>query len=57
MSGTRPSKLAGISDEIAALDFDLAHSFRLEIYDTKRAENLAKLIAIEVGKMLSGKAE
>jgi hypothetical protein len=46
--------LAGIKDEMAALDFDLACAFRLEIYDNKCRHDQAKLIAYEVGKMLSG---
>lgn len=48
LAGQRPSELAGINDEIAALDFDLACSFRLEIYEDQKLETLAKRIAREV---------
>ena len=51
LAGQRPSDLAGIKDEIAALDFDLACSFRLEIYEGEKMKTTAKLIAYEVSKI------
>jgi hypothetical protein len=48
--------LAGISDENAALDFDLACTVRLNAYHMERDENRAKLIAYEVSKLF-GDAE
>jgi hypothetical protein len=39
---------------MAALDFDLACAFRLEIYEGKCREAQAKLIAYEVGKLFGG---
>ena len=51
LAGQRPSELAGITNDIAALDFDLACSFRLELYDIEKDKTRAKLIAYEVSKM------
>ena len=45
--------MAGVSDDIAALDFDLTCAFRLEIHDRQCREAQAKLIAIEVSKIFS----
>jgi hypothetical protein len=53
-SGTRPSQLAEIDDPIAALDFDLACAFRLEIYDADCRKAQAKLNVIEISKWWSG---
>lgn len=53
-SGCRPSEMAGIDDDIAALDFDLAHAVRLEVYDARCREIQAKLIAREVGRLFAG---
>ena len=36
-SGTRASVLVGIEDDVAALDFDLACTLRLQIYENERA--------------------
>jgi hypothetical protein len=46
--------LAGIEDELAALDFDLACTLRLSIYDTDCQKNQAALIADEVVKRVFG---
>lgn len=54
--GARPSKLAGIEDEVAALDFDLACVYRLAIYDNQQDLKRAKMFALENGKMLAGKS-
>jgi len=43
-------------DSIAALDFDLACTTRLVYFDTECAEQNAKRIAFEVGKMFAGDA-
>lgn len=51
LAGQPPSKLAGIKDEMAALDFDLACAFRLEIYEGERMKANARLIAYEVSKI------
>lgn len=48
--GQRPSAVAGIEDEVAALDFDAACMLRLQAYDTKRDERQAQRIAAEVVK-------
>lgn len=47
----RPSELAEIPCPNAALDFDLACAFRLEIYETERRKAQAKFIAYEVSKL------
>lgn len=47
--------MAGITDSLAALDFDLACSLRLTIFDNEAQKAQAKRIAFEVGKMLTGK--
>ena len=52
-SGTRPSELAGIPCENAALDFDLTCSFRLQLYDAETMKTNAKLIAYECSKIFS----
>ncbi len=58
LAGQRPSSLAGITDEMDALAFDVTCAFRLEIYENEKAaaliENQATLIAIKVGEMLGG---
>jgi hypothetical protein len=54
MSGTRPSLLAGVDDEMAALDFDLACAVRLDIYDGEARKATAILIAQEVAKVFVG---
>jgi hypothetical protein len=54
MSGTRPSLLAGVDDEMAALDFDLACAVRLDIYDGEARKASAILIAQEVAKVFVG---
>ncbi len=51
LAGQRPSELAGIADEMAALDFDLACAFRMEIYEGETRKTEAKLIAYEVSKI------
>ena len=56
-SGSRPSDLAGIDDDIAALDFDLACAFRLEIYDNDKLKTQAKRIAYEVSKIFGDGSE
>lgn len=40
---------------MAALDFDLACAFRLEIYENECRKAEAKLVAYEVGKLFSDK--
>jgi hypothetical protein len=57
LAGQRPSELADIRDDIAALDFDLACAFRHEIYETEKAKTLAKLIAYEVSKLFGDGSE
>lgn len=49
--GVRSSEMAGIQDETAALDFDLACAIRLNQYSIERDELRAKLIAYEVSKL------
>jgi len=55
--GTRPSELAGILCENAALDFDLACVIRLNQHDIERDEAMAKRIAYETCKMAFGDGE
>jgi hypothetical protein len=54
LSGQRPSKLAGLPDDVIALDFDLAATYRLDLYDRDCRKQQAQMIAIEVSKMLFG---
>lgn len=53
--GKRASELAGIDDEIAALDFDLACFYRFQIYDNLRERDMARTIGIACAMALSGK--
>jgi hypothetical protein len=46
--------MAGIDDDMGALDFDLTCTLRLEIFDFECRKTQAKLTAIEVSKMFSG---
>lgn len=61
LGGARPSELAGIICPNAALDFDIACAYRLEIYDAEvRHEGmkaLSKLTAYEVSKIFSSEEE
>ena len=61
LAGQRPSHLAGISDEMDALAFDVTCAFRLEIYEIAKRrteiEFLATMIAVKVGEMFSGIGE
>ena len=43
--------MAGVDDDIAALDFDLTCAFRLVMYDNECRKGQAKLIAYEVSKL------
>ena len=45
--------MAQVTDEMAALDFDLACAFRLEIYEGEKATKMAQLIAIELSKVIA----
>ena len=56
-SGTRPSDLAGITCENAALDFDITCAFRLELHDAEVRKTQAKLIAYEVSKIFGDGSE
>lgn len=49
--GKLASELAGINDENAALDFDLACTIRLNAYEMERDQMRAKLTAYEVSKL------
>ena len=49
--GKLPSELADIQDDIAALDFNLACGYRLELHEMEKAKTNAKLIAYEVSKL------
>lgn len=53
-AGQRPSELAGVEDDIAALDFDLACTLRLQQYDMDVAEMQAKRIAHEAAIAMFG---
>lgn len=46
--------MAGITDEVSALDFDLACSLRLQIYDNRRERNFIKQLGISVGCAFAG---
>ena len=46
--------MAGIADEMAALEFDLACAARLQFYDADVLKTQAKRIAYEVAKLWSG---
>ncbi len=54
--GKRPSELAEIPCPNAALDFDLACAYRLEIHETECRKAQAQFIAYEVSKLF-GEAE
>lgn len=56
-SGKRPSELAGVTDEFAALDFDVACTVRLNHYDADCREQQAILIAAKVGELFGGRSE
>lgn len=53
-TGIPASKRLGIKDEVVALDFDLAVSFRLFRLRIEEQKSLAKRIAYECGKALFG---
>ena len=48
--------MAGIEDEMAKLDFDLACAFRLILHDNECREGQAKLIAYEVSKLFGSES-
>jgi hypothetical protein len=49
----RPSEILNISDELLALDFDMACSYRLQVFDNERRKDEFKALAI----MLGGKSD
>lgn len=55
-SGTRASSLAGIEDEVAALDFDLCCTLRLLHYDNKRAKAQNDDLVESICERLLGKS-
>jgi hypothetical protein len=52
-----PSEILGIKNEVAALDFDRACSYRLLVFDNERQVGTAKLIAYEAAKAILGTKE
>jgi hypothetical protein len=56
-TGIPASKRLGIKDEVIALDFDLAVTNRLFLYQTEERKALAKHIAYEVAKWWSGDSD
>ncbi len=44
----------GIDDDVAALDFDLACAYRLELYDKQCRKEQAKQIIIELSEWWNG---
>ncbi len=51
--GKLPSELLEIDEAVTALDFDLACSYRLQVYDNEREYDRFKAL----GVMLGGKSE
>lgn len=47
----RPSRMIRISDEVAALDFDLAVSLRLFRFDNEKEKYASRRLAYEIWRM------
>lgn len=56
-AAVRASNLAGITDECTALDFDIACTLRLAIYDNEVRARQAQLIAFEVSKLFASDSQ
>jgi hypothetical protein len=54
LSGQRPSQLAGLPDDLIALDFDLAATYRYDLYERDARKQQAQMIIEELGKAWGG---
>jgi hypothetical protein len=57
MAGQRPSSLIDLNDDVvAAFDFDLAVTYRVDLYEREARKQQAKMIAIYATRAISGQS-
>ena len=54
LSGQRPSQLVGLNDDLIALDFDMAATYRYDLYERDARKQQAQMIAMEVSRLFGG---